>query len=587
MRFPAFLILFSLVIQTVDADVVKTSNIIETSVPPVRIVWMSDSSGEFIKGESVLIEPFSGQVSVNNSANSVTMISNGKKKASILLDFGKEIYGGLKIYTGMARTQSPTHLRVCLGESVTEAMSDTDIPDNPQNPTNDHSLRDYNLEAPWLGSVECGKTGFRFARIDLLDTVQPFPLRYVEARSFIRDIPDVGSFHCSDPRLEDIWSTGAYTVKLNMQDFVWDGIKRDRLVWIGDMHPEVTTITTVWGNDNVVNRTLDYAKDDTPLPGWMNGHSSYSLWWLIIQRDLYLHTGDSAYINSQREYINGLVKQIDACVDENGCEHLDGTRFLDWPTSENIEAVHCGLQSLTKIAMEAVQDIARWTGDNEMMENATSCLSRLALTKTPLSENKQAAALNIISGNSTDPERESQVILKNGASGFSTFYGYYMLEALAATGHYDEAMKLISDYWGSMLDLGATTFWEDLNYNDVDSSGRIDEFVPAYKHDIHAQGGAYCYKGLRLSLCHGWASGPTPWLTRYVLGIRPLEPGCATIEINPNLGYLEYASGTVPTPKGVVKVSVVKDASGKPVADVQAPVGIKIINMSKGKVESY
>ena len=108
------------------------------------------------------------------------------------------------------------------------------------------------------------------------------------------------------------------------------------------------------------------------------------------------------------------------------------------------------------------------------------------------------------------------VIARGGAEGFSTFYGYYMLEALAEGGLYDEALQIISNYWGAMLDLGATTFWEDLNYAHAAGAARIDEPVPAGKFDIHAESGAYCYKGLRHSLCHGWAScrsnrAASPW----------------------------------------------------------------------------
>ena len=78
------------------------------------------------------------------------------------------------------------------------------------------------------------------------------------------------------------------------------------------------------------------------------------------------------------------------------------------------------------------------------------------------------------------------VIARGGAEGFSTFYGYYMLEALAEGGLYDEALQIISNYWGAMLDLGATTFWEDLNYAHAAGAARIDEPVPAGKFDIHA-----------------------------------------------------------------------------------------------------
>jgi len=559
----------------------------ETAVAPRRIVWMSDTTGTSISNARVLLQPFSGQVSVNDAANSVKMRSTSGRKASILLDFGKELYGSLKIFSGMPETKKARRLRVCLGESVTEAMSSVDVDGNPQNPTNEHSLRDFNVSVPWLGSVECGKSGFRFARIDVLDTDEPFELRYVEARSFLRDDPEVGSFECSDSRLNDIWNTGAYTVKLNMQDYVWDGIKRDRLVWLGDMHPEVMTIATVWGEMPVVHKSLDYAVADTPLPGWMNGMCSYSIWWLIIQRDLFMYQGDMEYLRRQHPYIKGLVAQIASNIDAKGHENLDGTRFLDWPTSESTDIIDSGLQSLTYMGMKAAADIAGYLGDGELLAAAHDCLKRMDKVKVKAYGAKQTAALGVISGRSANPDGDIAIIEKGGAEGFSTFYGYYMLEALAASGHKDEAMKLISDYWGAMLDLGATTFWEDLNYSDVANAGRIDAFVPKGKHDIHADGGAYCYKGLRLSLCHGWASGPTSWLSRHVLGFRPMEPGCSTVEIDPYLGDLEWAKGSFPTPKGAVSIEVGRQADGTLICEVKAPRGVKVINRASGNVLTY
>ncbi|WP_168185246.1 alpha-L-rhamnosidase C-terminal domain-containing protein [Duncaniella dubosii] len=61
-----------------------------------------------------------------------------------------------------------------------------------------------------------------------------------------------------------------------------------------------------------------------------------------------------------------------------------------------------------------------------------------------------------------------------------------------------------------------------------------------------------------------------------MLGVKPLEPGCRTIEVKPNLGSLSYAKGTVPTPYGPVSVEAHKDPSGKTVVDVKAPKGVKV-----------
>ncbi len=570
---PHLFIVFSLLCLFALSSQAKVTH---TTVPPARIVWMSDNTGKFVSNPNHLFGTFSGQLSVSDTSYA-TLMSSDTHQASILLDFGKEMYGRIKIFSAIRECKVPVRLRIRLGESVTEAMSDVNMPDNPQNPTNEHSLRDFTVSAPWLGSFQCGNSGFRFARIDLLDKDIKYNLRHVSAVSLIRDIEDKGSFCSDNERINQIWQTGAYTVKLNMQEYLWDGIKRDRLVWVGDMHPEVMTINNVFGEQEVVYKSLDFARDDTPFPGWMNGMCSYSLWWIIIQKDLYMYQGNLDYLKSQRDYLLRLVKQIDERIDENGVERLDGIRFLDWPTSENQNVIHSGLQSLSFMAMKAAVQIGEYIGDRDMIRMASSCLERMKGVAVDAHDNSQAAALNIISGLSTDPEKDCETILKNGLDGFSTFYGYYMLEALAMLGKYDEALDFISTYWGAMLDLGATTFWEDLKYADVANAARIDEIVPPGKHDIHAGGGAYCYKGLRLSLCHGWASGPTSWLTRHVLGIVPIEPGCRVLQVKPNLGPLQSVKGTFPTPYGIVTVSCTKNGRGKVVCDIQAPKGVKIV----------
>ena len=489
----------------------------------------------------------------------------------------KYVIYGIEIAAAIRSGTNPVNIRIRFGESVSEAMSDCVDNSTPgmQSATNEHSLRDFNIALPWLGTLEIGNSGFRFVRIDLIDEDIELPIRSVRAISRYRDIPYLGSFKSDNERLNQIWEVGAYTVHLNMQDYLWDGIKRDRLVWVGDMHPEVMTIHTVFGDNEVVRKSLDFAKNTTPLPGWMNSISSYSLWWIIVHRDLYLHHGDIDYLKEQQSYLSTLLEQIISKVN-NGKEALDGGRFLDWPTSEKQDVIHSGLQAMTVLALEAAKEIGQWLSDDGMISKCAQTLKAMKKHQPSDNGNKQAAALlalaDIISA-----EKASEVILKNGAEDFATFYGYYMLETLAKAGRYSEAMQIISDYWGSMIDLGATTFWENFNYSDKDNAYRIDEITPEGKYDIHADGGDYCYVGLRASLCHGWASGPTSWLSAHVLGIKVLEAGSKMIQIKPNLGDLKYAEGTFPTPYGEIYVKHTKQPDGNIESEIRAPKEIKII----------
>jgi hypothetical protein len=546
-------------------------------VTPVKIVWQSYNQNNLVQNSQVLLTPFDGQLTTSGKGMCV-LKSDDDKTASILLDFGKEIYGGIEIAAAIRGDKKPVKVRIRLGESATEAMSDcidNSIP-GMGSATNDHSLRDYTIELPWLGTVEVGNSGFRYARIDLLDKDVELPIRSVRAIFRYRDIPYLGSFKSDNERLNKIWETGAYTVHLNMQEYLWDGIKRDRLVWLGDVHPEVMTINNVFGDQDVVRKSLDFGRDTTPLPGWMNGMSSYSLWWIITHRDFYLYNGDLEYLKEQHGYLSELIKQITSKIDSNGKEKLDGGRFLDWPTSENPEVIHSGLQALMLITMEAGKDISVWLNDKLLEDKCSEAIKLLNSHKPPSHNNKQAASLLSLAG-MMPTEQASKVILKNGADDFATFYGYYMLEALAKDGKYSEGIDVITDYWGAMLDLGATTFWENFNYNERFNAVAIDQLPDESKFNIHSDGGDYCYIGLRASLCHGWASGPTSWLTNHVLGIQVIEPGCKVLRISPNLGDLNFVEGSFPTPFGIVKVKHIKQADGSVVSDIDAPKVIRLI----------
>ena len=103
---------------------------------------------------------------------------------------------------------------------------------------------------------ETGLSGFRFAHIDLLDDDSELQLKEISAVSVMRDIPYLGHFRCSDTLLNKIWDTGAYTVHLNYAKLPL-GRYKTRQIWYGwaTFIPEVMTVTTVFGAQDVVNRT--------------------------------------------------------------------------------------------------------------------------------------------------------------------------------------------------------------------------------------------------------------------------------------------------------------------------------------------
>jgi hypothetical protein len=131
-----------------------------------------------------------------------------------------------------------------------------------------------------------------------------------------------------------------------------------------------------------------------------------------------------------------------------------------------------------------------------------------------------------------------------------------------------------------MLELGATTFWEGFNLEWVPNASGIDRLVPAGMKDIHGDFGDHCYKGFRHSLCHGWASGPTAWLSEHILGITPAAPGFEQVHIRPNLGDLDWAEGAFPTPRGDIWVRHERAPDGEVVSEITLPDEIRYVERS-------
>lgn len=532
---------------------------------PTRIVWAAD---EGVEHPDSLLQPSPGQVTLTNT-RPPTILKAGASSGSIVLDFGTQISGYLELFTP-GSNKAPRKARIRFGESVAETMSEI----GERGAQNDHALRDQIVELPWLGKKMVGPSGFRFVRIDAVDPKHPVQLTQVRAVLQIRDVPYLGSFRCNDERLNQIWDTGAWTVHLNMQDYLWDGVKRDRLVWLGDMHPEISIIGAVFGDNEVVPKSLDLIRDVTPPTQWMNGISSYSMWWIIIHEDWYRLHGDLDYLGEQKAYLQKLLPHLTTFIDDEGREKLNGMRFLDWPTKSNGKAVHEGLQAMMVKTMASGARLMDLLEDPATARICRDAEAKLRKHVPEPSGRKSPAALSALAG--LRPMAEVAAELKlDGPRDLSTFYGFYVINALGEAGETEAVLDMIRQYWGGMLDVGATSFWEDFDLAWTENAGRIDELVPEGKKDIHGDFGAHCYVGFRHSFCHGWAGGPTAFMSRHVLGIEPAAPGFAKVRITPHLGDLEWAEGTYPTPKGIIKVRHEKQSDGSIKSEVTLPDGVE------------
>ncbi|MBE6370251.1 MAG: alpha-L-rhamnosidase [Lentisphaerae bacterium] len=491
-----------------------------------------------------------GNKVIRNFTYSDFAVCTVEKGGFLLLDFGMELSGGVRIVTNI---MTPCRVRLRFGESVAEACSE---------PTRDHAIHDVELTLCQLASIDFGNTGFRFVRLDVAEGT--LKLVNLCAIAEVHPYKQLGYFTSSDERLNAVFNTAVHTVSCCIQDYVLDGIKRDRLLWGGDMHPEVLAILSVYGAIPPMEKTVEQLCKHTQQGKFINGHVSYSMWMLKVIFDLWLYSGDESLLNKYKEFVLDATARYLKMIAPDGTVHFEGYAFLDWPSSDVPEEVNAGLHGLLSLALEASCNMYKhWQLDTAEIEAA---LSNLKLQVPHPGTNKGAAALQHLAGLAD----RSDVLENEPFKRISTFLGGYVLSAKNNAA----ALELVKTYWGGMLDMHATSFWEDFDLAWCeDNPTGVDEMPMAGRKNIHADFGGYCYKGLRHSLCHGWAAGPVSWCMQNILGLRVLDCGCKKISFTPDLCGLEFAEGTFPTPLGLVKVSL--RAGSEP--QITVPDGIEVV----------
>lgn len=496
----------------------------------------------------------------------------GGKDWQVVLDFGKELPGRAWVASNTGGS-----LAVGTGESVGEAIKEP------------YTKTQLSLEPKTSGASRY--TAFRYLALT-------FPAKQTQADLDVTldhlyyPVAYKGSFHCSDPLLDTLWYTGALTAHNCMQEEIWDAPKRDRSIWMGDLHVTGEVINDVFLDKFLMEKTLKHLRDGAQgaraagqLPqSHVNGIPGYSCAWLCGMADFYKHSGDLDFIKSQQSNIAGLMDYFRGELGPSGTfENVRGSwNFVDWsPGFDNdgaparaathffmVKAIRDGAYLLRKCGdAKAAEKYSKWADDLQVAGQA------LVRANQTYGDRRQANAMAIYAGVATVPQQQAifDQVLKPGLPDWrqlaTPYNNNYTIFALGEIGKAEAALGFIRDYWGGMVKEGATTYWEL-----YDTSWE--------KHNAHAHmktgagGSSYA-----LSLCHGWSAGVTSFLSEHIAGVRPLDGGFSECEIQPDLAGLSFVEATVPTPDGLISVKARKDGT-KTILDLVIPRSVRVAHVS-------
>lgn len=494
----------------------------------------------------------------------------------VIFDFGKELNGGIRLLTSSISKNGKIRLR--FGESLTETCIDIN---EETCATNDHALRDFEVKVPQMSDQTFGQTGFRFVRIDFSGDF--WNVQHIIGAIDVDDREEVGTFKSDDQRLNDIWNIASYTLRVNLHNgVIWDGAKRDRLCWIGDAYNEIKALECLYNEQVEIKNVLEFTIKDLENIFFNTNTipTSYTLWWIIILLEKYKHDDDDKYLQNQVNILKPLIKRINSYIDENGSIKLP-FNFVDWPTHcdnpqneldyMKLNDEEVGVKALTLIAFKKLKKELNKIYIHSLDEDLNSAISKLDNSTYEVQHFKQVAALVYLA--SKENGKCLDILTKGKAKGLSTFQSYTILSALARLGKHDEALEIIKEYYGKMIDLGATTFFEDFDIDWANNAARIDEFPKENEIDFHATYGQFCYKKYRHSLAHGWAVGVIPYIVENVIGLKQISKN--HFELKPNLSSLNEIHYIYPHEYGKIEFDI-KKINDHVEVKINGPKGIKI-----------
>ena len=394
-----------------------------------------------------------------------------------------------------------------------------------------------------------------------------------------KDVPVRGSFRCSDPEVNRIWDVSVHTLELTCREVFIEGVKRDHWVWSGDAVQSFLMNYYVFGDYDGCRDTLWTLRGKDPVKMHLNRIMDYTFYWFDAVEKYRLYSGDGNIARQIYPRMKSLMEFALGRLDEDGrpVNRPGDWMFVDWAPKPlpNHGGVVSFEQMLLVRALESTAAIAEQVGEKGDAEDYRARAAKLRAEIVPRYWSAEKGGLmhmiytdgridtmitrypnmfGLFYGYFNEEQKESvvkNVIFNDDVLKIQTPYmRFYELESLCSLGRQAEVLKEIKSYWGGMLKLGATSFWE--LYNPTESGNRH-----------------YAMYGRRFgkSLCHAWGASPVYLLGRYYLGVTPTSPGFATYDVKPNLGGLDWIEGDVPTPWG--RIHVRADKNGHQVTELR------------------
>ncbi len=399
---------------------------------------------------------------------------------------------------------------------------------------------------------------------------------------------NTGSFVCSDEVLNKIYNVGRHTLEICRQSIHLDSpAHQETMGCSGDYFIQSLIEYYIHADTGLTRFDIIRISDYLKMSKGYMFHTSYSLIWVEMVWEYYLHTADMDTLHYAFGAIECVINKMKSCADENGIiQNPESYMFIDWtwrgehnlhhpPKAMGqgpLNAFYYGALSFAqKIACELenaekAEEYAKLMQsvkihfnelffDNERcqyfdgLNDATENVSRFMPANVEgrfysKYTNTLAVLYGLCEGDKAVTVLE-KALYTEGYSDVQPYFMHYILQALYKCGLFDK------------YGLSEIRKWEAA-VNECDK-GMKEAWI--------------IFEGYGFDYSHAWGASPSYHLPDKILGLEILKAGMGKIKLKPQLYGLQNAKITFPTPQGTVEVSLER---GKE-PSITASKGIEIV----------
>lgn len=469
----------------------------------------------------------------------------------LLYDFGRE----LTAETCITFTSEPTDLSLCYGESEAEALDGNWCYQRQE-------IKAYpgiNIFGEFKDDhlFITKKRAFRYIFVPNFKGQETIT---IHANHLYVDYPNKSSLQVSDELIEKIWNISEETFRLVSGPFFIDGVKRDGWIWSGDAYQSYFVNRYLFFDQGICERTILALRGNEEVYQHINGILDYSLFWIISIADNYTTFGNKVFL---KQILPKLERLWEYCLKQtNELGFIYGREndwvFIDWAnidkgsdkiiSEEQILLVKCyesmiviydALEMETQNLKESLATLSRNIRKYFWDEGQGAFIDSYSTGRNKVSRHSNLLA--VVFNFADEPEKTSimnKVIFNPEIEAITTpYFKFYEMAALAELGQHEMVLTNMKEYWGGMIERGASTFWEEFDPNQS-----VEEQYSMYD-DPYGK-----------SLCHAWGANPIFIISRYFAGLYPTKPGYETFCVEPRLEMFEEFSTELPVKNGAVEI---------------------------------